>query len=55
MSNNLDALKERLERALVQKIPEPRIIMPTGNIQKNNTSFEVYVPNLSTPDSAAAS
>ncbi len=47
MSNNLDVQKELLERILVQSIPEPRIIMPTGQIPKPKTSYEVYLPKFS--------
>ncbi len=50
MSNNLNVQKELLERALVQSIPEPRIIMPTGHVQRNKTTYEVFLPIVSTPE-----
>jgi hypothetical protein len=52
MSNNLDFQKELLERALERSIPEPRILMPTGHIQKKKTTFEVFLPNFSAPSKA---
>jgi len=53
MNNNLELQKELLERAMVQSIPEPRIIMPTGQIQKKRSTYEVFLPNFSVPSKAA--